>query len=115
MLNMHSNYFTCEACHLEIKEGETISYKWYSGKEENPQGPFFGTSYDPDTGELQKVRNHDAKIAPFLKKDNRLECAIELQQGEEARKYMNIREGLTPEQKKELTNKFHVYTHGTYS
>ncbi len=55
MLNMHTNYLTCETCHLKKNNGETVIYKWYSPEEKHPKGPFFGTAYNPETGELEMV------------------------------------------------------------
>jgi hypothetical protein len=108
MLNMHTNFFACETCHLEITPGEAVVYKWYSPVEQNPTGPFFGTSYDPETGELEMVDDHFSKIAPFYKENGTLVPTIHMQQGEMARDYVKVRDQLTPEQRDGITKKFHV-------
>ena len=108
MLNMHTNFAACETCHLEIGEEETVVYKWYSPVQERLQGPFYGTAYDPETGELIKGENPHAKIAPFYRRGDRLESTIHTQKADLAREFMEIRDRLTPEQREGMTKKFHV-------
>ena len=111
MLNMHSNYLVCESCHLNITAGETVVYKWYSPVEKNPEGPFFGTSYDPETGELEMVNDQFSKIAPFYVKDGTPVSTAHThnaQEAQAARDFVKIRNKLTPDEQKEQTRKFHV-------
>ena len=110
MLNMHTTYLTCETCHLKKEEGQTVVYKWSSPVEKNPQGPFFGTAYDPKTGELEMVQDHFSKIAPFLAENGALTLIAHKQDAPTARDYMKTRDQLTPEQRKEATKRFHVDT-----
>ena len=107
ILNMHTQYFFCESCHIKEKEGEGIFYKWYSPLEENPQGPFFGTSYDPETGNLIQVKDKFAKIAAYFRKGIKLELAIQHQDAPLARDFMKVRDKLTPEQREGVKNQFH--------
>jgi len=108
LLNMHTQFFVCETCHIEEKKGYKIIYKWYNPFEENPKGPFFGTSYDPETGNLVEVEDQLSKIAPYFKKGDKLEPAIQMQDDEYARDYMKVRDQLTPEQRDNVKKKFHV-------
>jgi hypothetical protein len=110
MLNMHTVYLTCETCHLKKNEGETVIYKWYSPEEKHPQGPFFGTAYDPETGELEMAYDHFAKIAPFYEKNGNLTSTVQMQDAALAKDFVKIRDQLTPEQRKEATKRFHVDT-----
>ncbi|MGA9477677.1 MAG: multiheme c-type cytochrome [Desulfobacterales bacterium] len=110
MLNMHTNYLACETCHLKKKEGETVVYKWYSPEEKHPKGPFFGTAYDPETGELEMVNDHFAKIAPFYEKNGNLTSTVQMQDAPLATDFVKIRDQLTPEQRKDVTKRFHVDT-----
>ncbi len=107
MLNMHTNFFACETCHLEIKEEEVVVYQWYSPVEENPQGPFFGTSYDPESGELKRTDDHLSQIVPFYKKDGKLVPTLHMEKTDMAKDYMRVRDQLTPEQREGMVKKFH--------
>jgi hypothetical protein len=108
MLNMHTNYLACETCHLKKSEGETVAYKWYSPVEKNPQGPFFGTAYDPETGELEMVNDHFSKIAPFYMNAGQLTPTVHMQNAPMARDYVRVWDQLTPEQRDGVTQRFHV-------
>lgn len=108
LLNMHTQYFVCESCHIKEKEGAEIVYKWYNPLNDNPGGPFFGTSYDPETGNLSKVEDLMSKIAPYFKTGDTFESAIQMQDAPLAQDYMKVRDKLTPEQRDGVKNKFHV-------
>ena len=107
LLNMHTQYFVCETCHIKEKEETVIVYKWYSPLEANPRGPFFGTSYDPETGNLIKVDDLISKMAPYFKSKDKLESAIQVQEAPLAQDYMKVRDKLTPEQRDSVKKKFH--------
>jgi hypothetical protein len=108
LLNMHTQYFVCESCHVKEKPGTTVFYKWYNPLDENPQGPFLGTSYDPETGNLVEVEDKFSKITPFFLEGVRLELAVQVQDAPLAKDYMKVRDELTPEQREGVKNKFHV-------
>jgi len=108
LLNMHTQYFVCETCHIKEKEGAEIIYKWYNPLKDNPKGPFFGTSYDPETGSLAKVKDLISRIAPYFKTGNSIDSAIQIQDAPLAQDYMKVRDKLTPEQRDGVKNKFHV-------
>ena len=108
LLNMHSNYLECETCHREISQGQTVVYQWYSPVEKHPKGPFFGTSYDPNTGELEMVDDHFSKITPFYKTSGQLTPAIQMQNRAEAKDFLKKKDKYSPEQQKDATKKFHV-------
>jgi len=108
LLNMHTQYFVCETCHIKEKEETTIIYKWYNPLNDNPSGPFFGTSYDPQTGNIADVKDVLSKMAPYFKTENTIESAIQMQDAPLAQDYMRVRDKLTPEQRDGVKNKFHI-------
>jgi hypothetical protein len=108
ILNMHTQFFVCESCHIKEKEGTTIFYKWYSPVDESPKGPFLGTSYDPQTGNLVQVKDKFSKIAPYFTKGVRLESAVQHQDAPLAKDFMKVRDKLSPEQREGVKNKFHM-------
>ncbi|MBC8434528.1 MAG: hypothetical protein H8D96_21680 [Desulfobacterales bacterium] len=108
LLNMHTQYFVCETCHIKEKEGARIVYKWYNPFDDDPQGPFFGTSYDPETGNLVEVDDLISKIAAFFMNKDKLESTLQIQDAPLALDYMKVRDKLTPEQRDSVKKKFHV-------
>lgn len=110
LLNMHTQFFVCEACHLEERKeaGAKLLFKWYNPLDADPKGPFFGTSYAPETGNLVEVKDQFSKIAPFFVKGNKLESAIQIQDAPLAQDYVKVRDKLTPEQRDNVKKKFHI-------
>jgi cytochrome c553 len=108
LLNMHTNYLACETCHLKKQERETATYKWYSPVEKHPQGPFFGTAYNPETGGLEMVHKHFSKIAPFQEENGKLTPIVQTEDKPLAKRFVKIEDQLTPEQRKAQTQQFHA-------
>ena len=108
ILNMHTQFSVCETCHIEEKKGATVAYRWYNPFNENPKGPFFGASYDPETGNLMEVEDLFSKIAPYFIVGEEIEAALQMQESDLAKDYMNVRDELTPEQRDNVKKKFHV-------
>ncbi|MCK5427721.1 MAG: hypothetical protein KAJ34_08500, partial [Thermodesulfovibrionia bacterium] len=108
LLNMHTQFSVCETCHIEEQKGIPIVYKWYNPLQDSPEGPFFGTAYDRETGNLVEVEDQLSKIAPYLKIGDTLESAIQIQDAPLAIDYMKVRDRLTPEQRDNVKKKFHV-------
>ncbi len=108
MLNMHTNCLACETCHLKTDEGETAVYRWFSPLEAHPTGPFFGTAYDPETGELEMAHDQLSKITPFLGKNGKLTPLVQKGDRSAAKEFLKVRDQLTPEQRKAATKEFHV-------
>jgi len=112
MLNMHTQFFVCETCHIEEQTGMSVVYKWYNPFNENPKGPFFGTDYDRETGNLVEVEDQFSKISPFYKTGDKVKSAIQIQDSALAQDYVKVRDKLTPEQRDNVKKKFHVHIKG---
>jgi hypothetical protein len=108
-MNIHTQFFVCETCHIKEKPGATIVYQWYSPLEDYPQGPFYGTGYDLDTGILSPGEDQISRIAPYFKseKTDRLQMAVQVQEAPLAIDFMKVRDKLSPEQREGIKNKFH--------
>jgi len=108
LLNMHTQYFVCETCHIKEQPDKNIIYKWYSPFRDSPPGPFFGTHYDPSTGNLAQVEDLISKMAPYYKKGLVVESTLHIQDAPLAKDFVKVRDQLTPEQRDGVKNKFHV-------
>jgi hypothetical protein len=109
LMNLHTQFLVCETCHIKEKPETLVVYRWYDPLDNNPRGPFYGTSYDPETGSLSKGKDLIARIAPFVKleKADNFRPAILSQDAPMARDYMKVRGKLSPEQRGAVKNKFH--------
>jgi hypothetical protein len=108
-MNLHTQFLICETCHIKEKPGAVFVYRWYDPLHSNPQGPFYGTSYDPVTESLSRGKNLMARIAPFRKmnKTGNFQPALLQQDAPMARDYMKVRDKLSPEERGAIKNKFH--------
>ena len=107
LLNMHTQYLVCETCHIKERKDRKIIYRWYNPSRDNPAGPFFGTHYDPRSGNLAPVEDLTSKIAPYYKRGLEIESALQNQDAPLAKDFMKVRDQLTPEQRDGVKNKFH--------
>jgi DNA-directed RNA polymerase subunit M/transcription elongation factor TFIIS len=109
LMNLHTQFFVCETCHIREKPETTIVYQWYNPLDSNPPGPFYGTSYDPDSGSLSLGKDLISKIAPYFRseKDGSVSSAIQVQDAPMARDFVKVRDQLSPEQREGIKNKFH--------
>ncbi len=109
MLNIHTQFLVGETCHIRNRPDRRIVYKWYNPLSDNPQGPFYGTDYEPETDMLVKGDGGLTKIAPYYVSETtgELKVAILEQDAPMARDYMKVRDQLRPEQREGLKNKFH--------
>ena len=108
LLNMHTQYFVCETCHIKEQPDKSIIYRWYNPLHDNPSGPFFGTQYDPATGNLAQVKDLISKMAPYYKKGLIVESTLHIQDAPLAKDFVKVRDQLTPEQRDGVKNRFHV-------
>jgi DNA-directed RNA polymerase subunit M/transcription elongation factor TFIIS len=107
LLNMHTQYFVCETCHIKERKDRDILYQWYHPTHDNPAGPFFGTHYDPLTGNLAQVEDLTSKMAPYYKRGLEIESALQNQDAPLAKDFVKVRDQLTPEQRDGVKNQFH--------
>lgn len=109
LLNIHTQFLVCETCHIRPKPGRRIVYQWYNPLSDNPQGPFYGTGYQPETDMLVQGDGGLTKIAPYYTSETtgELNLAILERDAPLARDYMKVRDRLRPEQREGLKNKFH--------
>ncbi len=111
LLNMHTQYLTCEGCHIKAQADQTIVYQWASPIDPAPKGPFVGTRYDADTGYLAEVDDKFSKITPFFKSPRAGITPAVVEEGRQsARDYMRRHADLNTEQRKIATKAFHETT-----
>lgn len=108
LLNMHTQFFVCEACHIKEPPGTAVVYRWYNPENDHPTGPFMGTHYDAHTADLMQVKDLTSKMAPYIPKGDQFEFAIQRQDAPLAKDYIKVRDRLTPEQRDAVKRKFHV-------
>ena len=107
ILNMHTEFAACFACHLDKVPEGGVTYKWYNPTDIAVKGAPFGTKYDAKTGRLMETDDRYSKITPFVVivgKETSLEVP---EDSPEAKDYMQIRDKLTPAQQGKIKAMFH--------
>jgi len=109
LLNMHTQFIGCLTCHNDprkIKE-ENLSFAWlnYSGIE--VLGPPFGTSIQPDTGDLIETDDFYSKIVAYSDQDGSKTMLDIPETSPDAVEFIEIRESLTDKDREALKKNFH--------
>ena len=63
-MNLHTEFLTCQSCHIKIEGGEKIKFDWINPTEHTPQGKPYGTGLDPVTGFFAETDDHYSKLTP---------------------------------------------------
>jgi cytochrome b subunit of formate dehydrogenase len=65
LMNLHTEFLTCQSCHIKITEGEKIRFGWINPTGFKSTGKPFGTTIDPQTGMFAQTDDHYSKLTPF--------------------------------------------------
>lgn len=65
LLNMHTGFMYCEACHIKRSKYEPLAYAWHDTQNAEFSGEPFGTYYNPETKRAQKGEHFISRIAVF--------------------------------------------------
>lgn len=110
LINMHTQFLMCETCHVDTDIGQVRVHRWVHPIEDAPQGPFFGTRYDPQTGNLAEVSDRISRIAPFSVRNGQVESLLRTKDTDAARDFMRAQNQLNDRQKKQRIEMFHHST-----
>jgi cytochrome b subunit of formate dehydrogenase len=64
LMNLHTEFLTCQSCHIKIEEGEKIKFDWINPTGHSPEGTPYGTKLDPATGFFADTDDHYSKLTP---------------------------------------------------
>lgn len=110
VMNLHTEFMTCHSCHLKIQPGESIRYGWVSPAGRASKAEPYGSQIDPKTGLLAETENHFSKLAPLRMKGGAW-LPITSEAGiETALRYVQEREVIAPERRKEIEDMLHQGT-----
>ena len=69
LMNLHTEFLTCQSCHLKINANEEIKFGWINPTAVTPKGKPYGTTIDPVTKLLAQTDDHYSKLTPIKKVD----------------------------------------------
>lgn len=109
LLNMHTQFVGCMTCHNDprkIKE-KSLNFYWlnYSGIKVN--GPPFGTSIDPKTGNLVETDNYYAKIVAVSEQNGKSTLLELTEDNQDVKEFLEVREKLSDADRESVKKRFH--------
>jgi hypothetical protein len=110
IINLHTEFLTCNSCHIKPMEAMTIKFGWVSPPGMKPQGFPFGTRVDPQTGQLAQTDNRASKIAPYYMVSGKLQPFATESGIARALKFMAGKSSYSEEQKKSIVDDLHRET-----
>jgi len=65
LLNMHTGFMLCEACHIKRGKFKNLAYEWHDTENAEFSGEPFGTYFKPQTGKVHENEHFISRIAVF--------------------------------------------------
>jgi hypothetical protein len=110
IINLHTEFMTCNTCHLKLSEKTGLRFGWVNPPGMNPTDKPYGTSIDAKTGYLAPSSNHVSKITPLHLVEGALHPYMSEQDIASSMKYMAGKDSYTEEQKKQIVDSMHKDT-----
>lgn len=107
IMNLHTEFLTCQSCHLKTVEAEQIRFDWINPPGFNPAGKPYGTVIDPQTGFFALTDNHVSKLTPLRNISNKWEPVLSEQGVDKALAYMREKDSYKEEKKKAVEDELH--------
>ena len=110
LLNMHTQFVGCLTCHADPRkvDEDKLRFRWlnYSGIEVH--GPPFGTSHDPETGNLIDTDDYYSKIVAYEVEGGQAKLLEIPEDSPEAQEYLRIRYQLNDHDREAVKKRFHA-------
>ena len=110
VMNLHTEFLTCQACHLKIAEGEEIRFGWINPTGHISEGKPYSTTLDPTTGLFAETDDHYSKITPLRNISGVWKPMTSEAGSEEAHKYMDNLDSYSEDEKKAIVDRLHQGT-----
>ncbi len=107
IINLHTEFMTCNTCHLKLSEKSNMRFGWVNPPGMNPTEKPYGTCVDATTGFLASTGNHVSKITPLHMVEGGLQPYMSEQDIALSLKYMAEKETYSDEKKKQIVDSMH--------
>jgi len=107
LLNMHTGFMLCEACHVKKENLPEFTYDWIETENAVFSGEPFGTYYNPKTRTAHKSSHFISRIAIFLKNNGKKHLTLNSEDTRKANEYHHNEKTLTADQKAKSLDYFH--------
>ncbi len=109
LLNMHTQFIGCMTCHTDeekIPENK-YSFAWLNFSGIDVEGPYFGTSIDPDTGFLVTTDDYFSKIVVYADINNQRTLMEAIEDKPEVQEFLKIKDKLSDSDKEAIKKRIH--------
>jgi hypothetical protein len=109
LLNMHTQFIGCMTCHNDPEKFDesTFEFSWLNSSGIEVEGPPFGTSIDPNTGDLIETDDYYSKIVVYGDADGSSQLLEIPESDKDAQEFIAIRDTLSDLDREALKKAFH--------
>jgi len=110
LMNMHTQFIGCMTCHADEKKLPEKDYHlvWLNFSGIPVKGAHFGTSYNPDTGQLVDTDDYYSKIVVYTKTDDGDNSLLEMTEDKkDVQEFLAVRDKLSDRDREAIKKRFH--------
>ena len=107
LLNLHTGFMLCEACHIKRGKFKNITYEWHDTENAEFSGKPFGTFYNPLTREARPGEHFISRIAAYATEKGKKRALMNTWDTAKANEFMLKEKDLNPDEKKKEFTFFH--------
>jgi len=110
LLNMHTQFLGCLTCHNDPRKipEESLQFSWLNFTGIEVSGPPFGTSIQPETGDLVDTDDYYSKIVVSSDKGDGNGLLEIPETNQDVMEFVKIRDSLTDQDQEALKKQFHA-------
>lgn len=114
LMNMHTQFIGCMTCHTDEKKLPEKDYRfeWLNFSGIDVKGVPFGTSLNPDTGQLIETDDYYSKIVVYAKDDEGEKLMEMTEDMEEVQEFRAMRDQLSDRDRESIKKRFHKPVRG---
>ena len=107
LLNMHTGFMYCEACHIKRDTFKALTYDWRSSDDVDFVGDYYGTRFYPQAVNIKELEHYLARITVLNLVKGEKQSRINTWDTHKAKKYQQKESSLSLEEKKNQMVYFH--------
>ena len=110
MMNMHAQFVGCMTCHVDEKKlpEKDFNFAWLNFSGVPVKGAHFGTSYNPDTGQLVDTDDYYSKIVVYTKTADGDNSLLEMTEDKkDVQEFLAVRDKLSDQDREGIKKRFH--------
>ncbi len=110
LLNMHTQFLGCMTCHIDPEKisEKNYAFRWLNYSGIKVKGPHFGTSINPQTGQLIETDDFYSKIVVYSRESTREKLLEMTEEHSDTKDFLRLKNTLTDDEKQAMKKSFHL-------